>query len=61
MDKNKFCQSCGLPLNKDPKTGGTNKDGSINNMYCSYCFQNGEFTHPEIINAKQMQEFVKKN
>jgi hypothetical protein len=25
---NKFCQSCGMPMKKDTKTGGTNADGS---------------------------------
>jgi hypothetical protein len=38
-----MCQSCGMPMNKDPNGGGTNADGSKNNKYCSYCFQNGEF------------------
>ena len=42
--KNKFCQSCGMPINKDPQGGSTNADGSINADYCSYCYQNGSFT-----------------
>lgn len=37
-----FCQSCGMPLESD-NVKGTNKDKSINNDYCTYCFQNGEF------------------
>jgi len=40
--KNKFCQSCGMPMKQDPQGGGTNADGSINIMYCSYCYQNFE-------------------
>ena len=44
MEKeNKFCQSCGIPLAKAPAKG-TNADGSLNDNYCSYCYQNGVFT-----------------
>jgi hypothetical protein len=32
--KNKFCQSCGMPMKRDPQGGGTNADGSINENYC---------------------------
>lgn len=42
--KNKFCQSCGMPMKQDPQGGGTNADGSKNEQYCSYCYQNGAFT-----------------
>jgi hypothetical protein len=41
---NKFCQSCGMPMKKDPQNGGTNTDGTRNEMYCSYCYQNGAYT-----------------
>ncbi len=44
----KNCQSCGMPLNKDEKGGGTNSDGSKCTMYCSHCFQAGQFTSPDI-------------
>lgn len=57
MNENKFCQSCGMPLNKDPQKGGTEKDGSLSKLYCSYCYQNGEFTSPEIDTAEKMQAF----
>ncbi len=39
----KICQSCGMPLKQDPKQGGTNKDGSKSEKYCSYCYQQGKF------------------
>ncbi|HNS12357.1 MAG TPA: zinc ribbon domain-containing protein [Bacteroidia bacterium] len=59
MEKNyKNCQSCGMPLKKDPQRGGTNTDGSISHMYCSYCYANGNFIQSDIT-AEQMQEFVK--
>lgn len=60
MEKpNKFCQSCGMPMKKDPQAGGTNIDGSKNVKYCSYCFQDGKFVNPDITSAKEMQLFVK--
>lgn len=37
-----FCQSCGMPLS--PDVMGTEKDGSTSEHYCSYCYQNGDFT-----------------
>ena len=54
---NKFCQSCGMPMKKDPMYGGTNSDGSKNEMYCSYCYQNGAYTFTGTVN--EMQEFCK--
>lgn len=38
----KYCQSCGMPLEKE--VCGTNKDGSLNEKYCKYCFKDGDFT-----------------
>lgn len=59
MEKSfKNCQSCGMPLNKDPKGGSTNADGSKNGMYCSYCYENGKFLQPDVT-AQEMQVFVK--
>jgi len=54
----KFCQSCGMPLKKDEKGGGTNTDGTISLKYCSYCYQDGKFTLPDYT-AQQMQQLVK--
>jgi len=52
----KFCQSCGMPMKKDPELGGTNSDGSKSLKFCSYCYQSGQFTQPDIT-AKEMQDF----
>lgn len=41
MEQN-FCQSCGMPLTEEHF--GTNKDGSANTEYCTYCYKDGEFT-----------------
>ena len=53
----KNCQSCGMPMKKDPTGGGTNADGTKSGMYCGYCYQNGQFTSPEIDTPEKMQEF----
>lgn len=58
MKTYKFCQSCGFPLEKDKNGGGTEKDGSISNKYCSMCYEKGEFLSPKEIDTPQkMQEF----
>lgn len=58
MKANKFCQSCGFPLKKDKKGGGTEKDGSLSTKYCSMCYENGIFlTPPEIDTAGKMQKY----
>lgn len=57
---NKFCQSCSMPLKQDPKKGGTEEDGSRSEIYCSYCYQNGDFTNPQIDTPKKMQAFCVK-
>ena len=41
--KEKFCQSCGMPM-ADDAMHGTNQDGSLNEDYCNYCYENGDFT-----------------
>lgn len=49
MKKEKFCQSCAMPLmNKEYDMRGTELDGSRSEEYCSYCYLNGEFTNPNI-------------
>ena len=39
--KQKFCQSCGMPLTDDVL--GTNADGTKNEDYCMYCYKDGKF------------------
>jgi hypothetical protein len=55
--ENKFCQSCGMPLKKDPAGGGTNADGSLSKTYCSYCYQQGEFSFTGSV--AEFQDFCK--
>lgn len=52
----KRCQSCGMPLEKDPGKGGTHADGTKSTEYCSLCFVGGHFSNPKF-NAIDMQDF----
>lgn len=54
----KFCQSCGMPMEKDVNHGGTNQDGSKSTKYCSLCYENGKF-HYNFTSSKEMVTFVK--
>lgn len=40
----RYCQSCGMPMEASGELYGTNADGSKNEDYCRYCFHNGVFT-----------------
>jgi hypothetical protein len=54
----RFCQSCGMPMEKDPGNGGTNADGTKSAKYCSYCYESGSFSG-NFKNSNEMVEFVK--
>jgi DNA-directed RNA polymerase subunit N (RpoN/RPB10) len=41
------CQSCGMPLSEEFGNFGTEKDGSSNSEYCSFCYQKGSFANPD--------------
>ena len=59
-----FCNSCGKPMSRGDELG-TNKDGSKNEYYCSECYQNGEFTEPNLtvqdMIVKKAKEMLDKN
>lgn len=44
MDKR--CQSCGMPLGLG--FYGIEKDGTVNEEYCKYCFMDGDFREPNL-------------
>ncbi len=48
----KICQSCGMPIENTNQLG-KNIDGSINEDYCKYCYDNGEF-----IDNVTMEEYI---
>lgn len=49
------CESCGYPLRREPDHG-TEADGSISGLFCTVCYQNGEFVHE----ASDIAEFLTK-
>ena len=53
----KICQSCGMPLDKDPDNGGTNIDKSKSEKFCSFCYQQGKFVDAGIT----LREKIEKN
>ena len=54
----KNCQSCGMPLKRDEQKGGTNADGTKSIMYCSHCYQKGQYTQPKL-SVDEMKELVR--
>lgn len=50
----KICQSCAMPLTSDDMFG-TEKDGSVNQDYCKWCYDKGEF-----VENCTMEEFIEK-
>jgi len=42
MENAKICQSCEMTMTA-PEHFGTNADGSKNEEYCCYCWENGQF------------------
>lgn len=60
MTPKKFCQSCGMPLEQD-KDFGANADGSRQEDYCHYCYQNGAFVDPNITMDGMIQFNLKFN
>ena len=44
----KVCQSCGMPMANE-SLFGVNADGSQNEEYCKYCFENGSFRKDETL------------
>lgn len=46
------CQSCGMPLDKDPNGGGSEADGTLSGAYCSICYSDGAFVHQGMLAAE---------
>jgi uncharacterized protein YciI len=56
-DNPEICQSCGMPLFKDPKGGGSHADKSKSTEFCSFCYEKGHFTDERIT----LEEKINKN
>jgi hypothetical protein len=54
----RFCQSCGMPMDQDPAKGGSNSDGTKSLTFCSYCYQDGKF-NDDFKSSHEMVAFVK--
>ena len=52
-----FCQSCAMPMSEE--FYGTEADGSKTKEYCSYCYENGKFTNPDITMEEMIEICVK--
>ena len=59
-NKAKTCQSCAMPMRKDPQGGGTNADGSKSEKYCSYCYKDGSFGESSKMSLEEFQEYERK-
>ena len=55
--KGPFCQSCAMPLSSS-EMFGTNSDGTKTDEFCTYCYQNGQFTDPNITVQKMIDKCV---
>lgn len=45
MEAYNYCQSCGVPLDRED-IFGTERDGSRSTKYCKYCYAEGAFIEP---------------
>lgn len=52
--ENLICQSCGMPMNSK-EVLGTNSDGTHNTDYCTYCYQKGSFTSPNVTMEEEIE------
>ena len=55
----RICQSCGMPLDKDPGKGGTNADKSKSDKYCSFCYRDGQFLDEGITLRDKIEKNVR--
>ena len=57
MKNETICQSCGMPIDSE-EIKGTDKNGSKNNDYCKFCYDDGVFKNPKM-NLDEMKNNVK--
>jgi hypothetical protein len=57
MRNKAYCQSCSMPL-VNQELLGREKDGSKNQDYCKYCYQDGTFTNPESTLKEMISQVV---
>ena len=42
----RFCQSCGMPFDEAHKQYIAKEKNHDDSIYCTYCYQDGEFVNP---------------
>lgn len=47
-----------MPLSRDDRAGGTDRDGANSETYCSHCYRCGQFVMPDIT-VQDMQKRVR--
>lgn len=52
-----ICQSCGMPLTNE-QNKGTNKDTTLNDEYCKFCFKEGNFVHQDRTMEEQIEKGI---
>jgi hypothetical protein len=55
--KGPFCQSCAMPMNSSDMFG-TKSDGTKTDEFCTYCYQNGQYTDPDITAREMIDKCV---
>jgi hypothetical protein len=58
LNKKIICQSCGMPM-KIERDFGTEKDGSLSEDYCTFCYHGGRFTDEGISLQGKIDKLVK--
>jgi hypothetical protein len=56
MEPKLFCQSCTMPID-NLADRGTETDGSKSNLYCKFCYQDGNFMNPQMT-LDEMKDIV---
>lgn len=57
QQKGPFCQSCAMPMSSS-EMFGTNSDGTKTDEFCTYCYQEGQFTAPGITAREMIDKCV---
>jgi hypothetical protein len=52
-----ICQSCTVSL-KTQSNKGTETDGTLNDDYCRDCYEDGEFSEPEITLKEMIEQSI---
>lgn len=58
MDDKQRCQSCGMPISASFDNFGSESDGSPSREYCTFCYQDGTFTLPDLTVDEMVQRSV---